>query len=148
MMDPLSLATTSASLVNTCTQLWSYINKVQNADVTVTVLQVEINELSQVLGSISTSFGDPVMAKVALETQTGHEAHHWKNVKRSMEDCKETLASLDRLLRQVTKVCGGYLRRPKLQFKLDTKSVEVTLLKQRIAAYRQTMQLSLQLITV
>jgi hypothetical protein len=147
-MDPISIATTSATLVSTCTKLWGYINKIQNVDTTVQVLQLEITSLSQVLGSIGSSFNDPTLAKAALEKQTGHEAQHWQLVKRSMEDCKGTLASLERILEGVTKVSGGLFRRPKTQIKLDMKAVEIALFQQRLTAYRQTMQLSLQMITV
>jgi hypothetical protein len=43
---------------------------------------------------------------------------------------------------------GGLLSRVRSQVKLDLKSGEIALLKQQIAAYRQTMHLSLQLITM
>jgi hypothetical protein len=58
------------------------------------------------------------------------------------------LASLERILEGVTKVSGGLFRRPKTQIKLDMKAVEIALFQQRLTAYRQTMQLSLQMITV
>lgn len=151
-MDPLSIAASSAGLVGTCATLmafiYTYISKTNNVDSAVQVLQLEINSLSQVLSSIGTSFSDPILAKAALKAQTGHEAQHWQHVKRSMEDCKGTLVSLERILRGVTKVSGGFLRRPKTQIKLDMKSVEIAFLQQRVTAYRQTMQLSLQMITV
>ena len=147
-MDPITIATTSATLVSTCTKLWGYINKIQNVDTAVQVLQLEITSLSQVLGSIGSSFNDPTLAKAALDKQTGHEAQHWQHVKLSMEDCKGTLASLERTLEGVTKVSGGLFRRPKTQIKLDMKAVEIALFQQRLTAYRQTMQLSLQMITV
>lgn len=151
-MGPLSITATSAGLVGTCATLtafiYTYISKTYNVDSAVQVLQLEINSLSQVLSSIGTSFSDPILAKAALEAQTGHEAQHLQHVKRSMEDCKGTLASLERILGGVTKVSRGFLRRPKTQIKLDVKSVEITFLQQRVTAYRQTMQLSLQMITV
>jgi len=151
-MDPFSIVTTSATLVDRCAKLteylYKYVKKIQNVDTAVQVLQLEITTLQRVLGSIGTSFSDPAMAQVALETLTGHEAQHWENVKRSMEDCEVTLTDLDKILENVTNVGDGFFRRAKTQVKLDMKSTKMTLLKQQVTAYRQTMQLSLQMLTV
>jgi hypothetical protein len=151
-MDPLSIAATSATLVGVCVRLSGYIyiviNKVQNVDTSVRVLGIEIDLLSQVLGSISSSFSDSSLAAGALESQTGHEGQHWRNVKRSMEDCQETLGSLERILESVKQGERRFLQRPRMLIEFERKSGEIALLKQQITAYRQTMQLSLQLITV
>jgi hypothetical protein len=112
------------------------------------VLGIEIESLSHVLRSINTSFSDPSLAKVALNAHTGHEAQHWENVRQSMRDCKETLERLEQVLEKVNKGDSGFLWRPKKTIKLNMKMETIALLKQEIAAYRQTMQLSLQLITV
>lgn len=151
-MDPFSIATASAGLVGTCVKLsgyvYTFINKTQNVDTAVRVLGIEIDSLSQVLGAISTSFSDPSLANDALKSQTGHEAQHWQNVRRSMDDCKETLVKLERILEKVSKAGSGFLGRSKTTIKLDMNSTEILLLKQQIGAYRQTMQLSLQMISV
>jgi hypothetical protein len=151
-MDPLSITAASASLVASCFKLSEYLYKFINKNVlvnkTVGVLGREIDLLSQVLCAINTSFDDPILAKAVLTSQTGHEAQHWANVKRSMIDCKDTLDGLEQVLLDVNKVDGKSFWRPRKVIKLGMKDELISLFKQQIAAYRQTMQLSLQLITV
>jgi hypothetical protein len=150
-MDPISVVTTSAALVAFCAKLskkiFTFVNNSQQVDTSVHVLDVEIESLSQVLRSISVGFSDSSLATKALEPQTGHEERHWKDFKRSMDDCKGTLEALDRILepmRSESRLFG----RPIKQIKLEKRATEISLLKQQIAAYRQTMSLSLQLITM
>jgi len=151
-MDPISIATASASLVITCSKLMGYIytiiNKCQNVDSAVQVLSIEIDLLSRVLASISTSFNNPLLATAALRSQTGHEAQHWRDVRQSMDDCKSTLEDLERILESIKKESGGFLWRPKKLIRLEMKSTEIQLLKQQVNAYRQTLHLLLQLINV
>jgi hypothetical protein len=89
------------------------------------------------------------VASIALEAQTGHEGQYWQTVKKSMDDCKGTLASLEQILERVGKSeAGNFLRRSYKQLKLSMDLQEIDLLKQQVGAYRQTMQLALQMITV
>src|ERR1700685_1415492 len=100
-MDPLSIATASASLAGFCVKLstiiYNFIDKSQHVErtVTVQVLRVEIDSLSQVLTSIRVNFNDHSLGETALDSQTGHEAQHWKNFDGLMDDCKETLEALE-----------------------------------------------------
>jgi hypothetical protein len=151
-MDPISIIAASGSLVTTCYKLtgyiYTFINKNQLVDTAAGVLGLEIESLSRVLCAINTSFGDPSLANAALASQTGHEAQHWENVKQSMKDCKETLERLEGILQDINKVDTKFFRRPWKVLKLGMKEEVISLFKQQIAAYRNTMQLSLQLITV
>ena len=147
-MDPISILTTSAALAGTCVKIYTYIKSIQGVDNDIRVLGTEVDQLSIVLDSITDSFKDPLLAHSALESQTGHEAQHWRNVFRSLNDCKETLTTLEEILETMKSKVSGFLRRPKSRIKLDMNSGEISLCKQQIAAYRRTMQLSLQLITV
>src|SRR5271155_1595737 len=152
MFEPFTIAATAAGLVGTCGRLtgyiYTFINKSQNVDTAVQVLAVEIDSLSRVLGSISTSFNDPSLAEAALESHTGHERQHWENVERSLHDCSQTLKSLEKILENINKIGGGILWRPRKVIKMGMKSENIALAKQQIAAYRQTLSLSFQLITV
>jgi hypothetical protein len=113
------------------------------------VLGVEVDALSKALDTISESFKDPSLAELAIESQTGYDAQHWQNVRRSLGDCKATLASLETVVEKLKTTGGGLLRRSiGSRLKLDINSGAIALLKQQITAYRRTMQLSLQLITV
>src|SRR5271154_5929880 len=98
-MDPLSITTASVHLVGACAKLSGYIytliNKSRTVDTAIHVLDIEIKSLSGVLGSIATSFSDPLVASVALEAQTGHAGQYWKTVKSSMDDCRDMLTNLE-----------------------------------------------------
>ena len=152
-MDPFTIATTAASIVGICAKLsntiFIYIQNTLVVDTAVDALRIEIDSLAHVLDTLGSSFKDASLAERALELQTGYEGEHWRHVKRSMDDCKVTLDNLQRILDRVNKVeVRGIMRRPIKKFKLDINSGDIELLKQHIAAYRRTMQLSLQLITV
>jgi Fungal N-terminal domain of STAND proteins len=147
-MDPLSILSSSVNLVSTCSKITSYIyafiNKTKVVNTAVQLLGIEVDSLSQALGSISTSFDDPLLANAALD----HHPEHWGIVKRSMDDCKGTLKNLEGILKGFNKADRGFLHLSTKQIKWEMKSEEITLHRQRIAAYRDTMQLSLQLITM
>lgn len=150
-MDPLSIASASAALAGFCTKLsttiYNFIDNSQYVDISVQVLRSEIDSLSQVLTNISVSFNDSSLSATALESQTGHEAQHWKSFKELMNDCRKTLETLEQILEPLRKQ-SRLFPRPIKQLKLENRLQQITLLKQQIAAYRQTMSLSLQLIAV
>jgi hypothetical protein len=147
-MDPISITAASATLIRLCATTAGYILNIRAVDTAITTLRVEVECLSQVLSSINDSLSDNTLATAAFRSQTGHEAQHWRNVKRSMDDCKNTLENLIRILENVRRSNGGILSRARSQISLGMSSAQIASLKQQIAAYRQTMQLSLQIITV
>ena len=154
VLEPISIAVTAATLVGTCAKctayIWNLTNQVQTVDDAITTLGVEITSLSQVLENIRVSFNDPHIKEKALALQTGHELEHWKSVERSMKDCRETLEKMQTLFEGVsrTRTRFGIALTSKKMIKLNMKGLDIQLLKQQIAAYRRTMQLSFQLITV
>lgn len=148
-MDPTAIVTASAGLVRLCLTIsgyiYTFVNNTKNVDTTIRVLGAEVVALSQILNSINESFSDRTLAGAALGSQTGHEGQHWRHVYQSMEDCKNTLRTLEQVMQKVKKGKGGVFGRA---IKLELSVSEIALLKQQIAAYRQTMGLSLHLITV
>src|SRR5271170_1710587 len=79
-MDPISIATTAAGVVGVCGKVLEYVymyaKSCQDVDHNVEVLAIEVEQLKGVLSSLATSF-DP---SLALESQTGYEGEHWRNV--------------------------------------------------------------------
>lgn len=152
MLDPLSIAATSAALVGTCGRLvgfvYQFAQKVTTVDTALGMLSIELEELRRVLAAVHTTFSNPELARAAFEPQTGHEGQHWANVKRSMSDCETCLCTLERLLEKVSKEDSGLVGRGKKILKMSWKDEYISLHKQQISAYRHTMELSLQLITV
>lgn len=152
MIDPLSIASTSAALVETCGKvsyyIYSFLKKEKHVDTSIRVLKIEIDTLAGVLGSISVKFSDSSTATIALQSFTGYEEEYWRNVKRSMSDCEVTLRTLEEIL-QFIKQGGSRLKiRTTIQNRLEQKLAEIGLLKQQIAVFHKTMDISLQLITV
>jgi len=152
MIEPISLIATSAALVGTCGKLAGYVyqfaRKASAVDTAVGMLGIELDELRRVLGAINTTFNNPELARAAFEPQTGHESQHWENVRRSMSDCQRCLGSLERLFEKMNKEESSFLGLGKKVLKMSWKEEHISLHKQQISAYRQTMEVSLQLITV
>jgi hypothetical protein len=146
MVDPISIAITARHLVEACTKIYMIINQTRHVDSSIGVLGVEINSLCEVLNAMHESFNDPSLA--TIDMQTGHEAQHWRNVKRSLQDCRSTLKSLSDILDGLKQSGGNFLQRPRKQINLQFKLREIGILKEQVTSYRQTMQLSMQLLTV
>lgn len=152
-MDSLAIVVASVGLVSTCGKLSGHIswltNKVGNLD-TLTAFRNEIDSLSRVFGSISTCFENPSQATIVLAPHTGYETEHWRNVERSMGDCKKLLDKLYRILQLLSNIKREQTS-PRKRANGDTHEHEIRelpLLKQQIIAYRMTMELSLRLIDV
>lgn len=146
MIEPISIAAASGTLISSCRTLLNYINRVSSVDSVINVLALEIDSLSRVLLSIHTSFSDPSLTSIAA--QTGHEGTHWKNVSRLLKYCTRTLEILTDILEGVQVQKGGFLRRPRALYKLEDKAGEITSLRQQITNYCQTMLLSLQVLSL
>jgi hypothetical protein len=133
-------------LVATCIKLSGYIleviNKTKLVDATIRVIGVEIESLSKVLDSIRTSFSDPALASAALSSGTGFEAEHWRNVEQSLDDCKGTLRELEDCQPSQSRL----VRRPTEAINLALKSGKITLLKQQISLYKETLTISLHML--
>jgi chromosome segregation ATPase len=151
-MDPLSITVASGSLARLCTQLsaslYTFVSEARCVDKTVQAFQDEIEDLSKVLNSINTSFNDPTYKEAALKATTEHERLHWENLRKSMNDCQWTLESLVNALKRVKKEDSGFFRRPRKQIRLNMTSAEIVRLQKQIQSYKNTMELSLHMITL
>src|SRR5204863_9854361 len=97
-MDPLSITAASVGLVTFCHQiietLSQFVDDSKRVDDTVKVFSDEIAALAQVLNSMSISFRDPAVS--SLTALTGHEGRHWRDVQRSLDNCRFSLEKLQR----------------------------------------------------
>ena len=142
VMEALSSA---ARLVSLCIDLAQYLQKIEDVDATVAVFRREINDLSRVLSNIHDTVKN--LGSSVIRIQLGQR--HWDDVAMSMNDCLDTLESLDRVVRPPKKIIlTGFLRRAREQVLLDWNSHDIQLLQRQIASCRQTMELSFQMITV
>src|SRR5271170_7981635 len=141
----LDLVSSSVRLVQTCIDLAHYLQKIENVDSTIAVLNKEISDLSMVLSKIGDSVRDIGSSVITLRTGQ----RHWEDVAMSMNDCQETLQNLERLIMPPKRILlTGFLRRAREQVLLDWNSHDIQLLQRQVASCRQTMELSLQMITV
>jgi len=141
----LDLVSSSVRLVQTCIDLAHYLQKIENVDSTIAVLNKEISDLSMVLSKIGDSVRDIGSSVITLRTGQ----RHWEDVAMSMNDCQESLQNLERLIMPPKRILlTGFLRRAREQVFLDWNSHDIQLLQRQIASCRQTMELSLQMITV
>ena len=107
-------------------------------------LETETAELSTTLGAVKKTFDDPVLS--AIVTDNKFLYNHWKEVKRSMGACEETLKGLEKLFENIASADSGLLKKVEKQIKLFVKNGEMTLCNRRIKAYRTTLKFSLNLI--
>jgi hypothetical protein len=134
----------AVGLYSFCKEVIKYIDEVKHIDERIQVLSIEVGSLSHVLKTFTERANDSSLDGF----QTGHEGQHWHNVTMSMEDCQKTLERLTGIIEKITSKESGIFRRPKLVWNMSFKAEDITLCRQQVAAYRQTMQLSLQLITL
>ena len=141
----LDLVSSSARLVQTCIDLTQYLQKIENVDSTIAVFNKEISDLSVVLSKIGDSVRDIGSSVISLRTGQ----RHWEDVALAMNDCQDTLQNLERLIMPPKRIIlTGFLRRAREQVLLDWNSHDIQLLQRQVASCRQTMELSLQMITV
>jgi hypothetical protein len=153
-MDPISIASGSIGLVVSCATITdhirTYVTRVKNVDETIRVLDIEVKELSRVLGSIKLKETDDSVIVKPTETLTQDEKEYWKNVAQAMTDCQNTLGKLAGILQTVNSgmTRNPIIRRVTLNDRLQGQSYAIGTLKAEISAYRQTLELSLHFITV
>jgi uncharacterized protein YoxC len=145
----MDMISTAAAAVNLCFKIVEIIRATRNVDTTFNLLKTEVEELSKVLDLIKTCFSNPTLAAAALESQTGPEAELWRNMKQAVEDCRETLQGFQTVLESVYKEEGQLLRRPRMLVDLNfLQAPAIADFRQKIGCYRETLKISLQLITL
>jgi hypothetical protein len=152
-MDPLTIATGAAGLIAVATRVSGYIftwvAKTKTVDANVNGLQTEVKALTNVLCAMESSFQDETMTTATLANRTGYEAQHWRNVRTSLTDCRTTLTNLETIWGNVARnESKSFFGRQKKLLSMAINMEEITILRTQVASYRQTMNLSLQLLTV
>jgi hypothetical protein len=152
-LDSISIADLSNHLKEYCLRIFHILvimERSQKVKPAIRLIATELDSLSEILVSIGLSFVDPSALWAAPDQQTEHEEQLWKNVKQVMYDCKQTLQKLQQHLVESSEGPseGGVSRGPQLYSKLEMTSAEIVELFQQFSAYRETLELSQQLITL
>jgi len=142
MIDPLSLAATASTLAKSFRDVALYIAKITKVDRAIETLQKEIDSLSKIFSSIHAHI--PKVGSYTIASRT--DARHWDNVWQAMEDSKDTLARLNKIVEDVNKTKGNIFRKGLQQLKMDWKAGDVALLQREVSSCRQVMDMSLQII--
>jgi hypothetical protein len=146
-MEPMSILTASGVLLRLCTTILSYVQKVRTVDDAVRALEIEINEFSETINSFTMSLTNSFINRAISNPSAGHEVQHWKNIEKSLNDCKAPLERLVVILEDIQND-DRFLKAPRTLIRLEDKSLEIIALKREIEAYRKTLQFSLQWIAV
>ena len=146
MIDPLTIVTGVTSLTKLCFKLFTVINDLNLVDESVNALIAEIKSLSTVLVAIGNTFTDPVQANAVLSSPISLQ--HWQNVQQMLEDCKETLEEFEGIVKNINESDSRILRKPVKLINLTSRAGPLALVRQKLAAYRGILNMSLQTVTL
>src|SRR5208282_4106527 len=146
MIDPLTIVTGVTSLTKLCFKLFTVINDLNLVDESVTALIAEIKSLSTVLVAIGNTFTDPVQANAVLSSPISLQ--HWQNVQQMLENCKETLEEFEGIVKNINESDSRILRKPVKLINLTSSAGPLALVRQKLAAYRGILNMSLQTVTL
>jgi hypothetical protein len=148
-MDPLSIASGIAGLLGVCYQvgpvLMNFYCAVEIVDTKINGLQGTVENFVQVLTLMKVT-----LKRDEIQTSfhaTGHISNHWNHLSSTIKDGQETLSQLWDLLEGVnrrTSVLSGTRKHARLQRAAE----EIGMYQQQIQCYKDTLQLSLQAVTV
>jgi hypothetical protein len=147
MVDPISIASATTALLGVGSKVLGYIivhlAKIKVVDSNIQGLSKEIESLMGVITTMKESFSNETDT---LDSGTGIEAQHWRNVKNSLSDCHSTLTSLQEIWENMDKTDKGIfpLVRPKKFYHSALSKEKIASHRWQISSYRQTLHLSLQ----
>jgi ankyrin repeat protein len=147
-MDPLSIASASGSVALVCIrlskQIYTWVNQTKDVDEEVESFATEVVAYSRVLSAIDQNLRRPAIAE-AVRTREGD---FWSHVKRSLDDCSETLALLEKVLSKLGGASNNPFAKVAKNVKLGVAYEKITTLRRQISTYNSTMQLALQMCLV
>ena len=126
--------------------LYTFIEDARTVDTHLSGLYDEVVSLSNVLDAISRSWTNN--ARVA-SARTLSEPQLWNSVNTSLEDCKNTLLKLERILSNVQNKSfleRGMLKQPVKTVKLNLRMKDITYFRQQLQSYGNAMQSALLMI--
>jgi hypothetical protein len=149
MADPLTITTGVLAFLGTCITVCAELKKLQagaaEADTKIHALFVDVDALRKVLGSMEGTVQE-------VEDQnginmTGHVGTHWKNLSQALVDGELTVSELGIFLRTLNKNATIFNGTRK-HLRLQSGSEKIASYRQQIQSYKDTLQLSLQTITL
>lgn len=148
-MDPITLATAAVSLAEGCYNvsqvIYTTFKRCQEIDEDLAALHTDLHELAKVLNI----FNQTVLHYgTKQDSQEIVDADHLQKIKSSLDELAKTLKLLGKILESIKRSDNfGPLRNPVMLAKLELKSGDIQKIKQNIAIYTRTIQLSISFIT-
>ena len=149
-MNLQALAETSALLFRTCETVSRSLPGLpdnpasHNSELDGWILRVEIDSLAHILSSLTVGFNSPALIACKANRQYVGEPRYWTHIHQLMADCSVVFQNMKQgfLAEKKGHFKGGFGR----QAAVPTSPFLVRFRKAQIAAYCQTMELSLDLL--
>ena len=146
MPEPLSIATSIAGLLKATwtigVELKKFHDGVSTISKTLSDLENDVDALANVLGSMRQTF-----ESITAATGTGDLATHWKNVAKAIDDGNGIIRELGDELQDINKTTN-FLDAARKQLRMNFADDKLAALRIRVHSLRETLQLSLQAITI
>jgi hypothetical protein len=124
--------------------MYTWVNQTKDIDEEVQSFAMEVAAYSRVLSAIDQNLRRPAIAE-AVRTSEGD---FWSHVKRSLDDCSETLALLEKVIDKLGGTTSNPFAKVAKNVKLGAVTERITTLRRQINTYTWTMQLALQICLV
>ena len=147
-MDPLSITVGALQIISFCTQCAGWIANLKTVDERIQSFASEIEKLSATHEALRKAFQSPAMIAVARAAEESAGGDLWKQITRSLDDCRNTMAEVKKILDYIDGNSKGLLRRPQKQLRESLASGDLANLRQRIQFFNSTISLPLQMMTV
>ena len=147
-MDPLSITVGALQIISFCAQCTGWIANLKTVDERIQAFASEIETLSATHDALTKALQSPAMVAVARAAEQNAGGDLWKQVILSLNDCKNTMAAVQKILEYIDQNSKGLLRRPHKQFKESLAAGDLAQLRQRIQFFNSTLSLPLQMMTL
>ena len=151
-MDPISIISLAGSTTNTVyqisTQLYVFINRVKDADQSISALCNELSSLRRSLDAISTTLQNPL---VRSETAVAAEnIPIWAAVAGSLDDCRQSLQAFESKIApfQHEKSRRNLLRKSVAVWKLNLSDADIKTIRDQTNTHTSSLQIALQTINM
>ncbi len=145
MMDPLSITVAITALVGVCKKvkdgLEEFYTGARFVNAKLQALRDEVANFVTVLELMETTLGDDKVK--ASVPQTGHIGSHWNNIKACIADGTLTLERLATVIERVD-IDVGILDITRKYARMNSAADEISVYRQQVRTYRDTMHLSIQ----
>jgi hypothetical protein len=151
-MDPISIASTSASVASLCIKtiytLSKWGHEVAGIDTSLSGLRSEIESVQSVVASLSKATKGHQLGSRNVFGDVRNERPLWAQVMRSIEDAERVLQALHKILEKFDASSSGIFSKVVKQFKMSMESGEIATLRQRLVLINSALNLPLQMLSL